>query len=90
VRGAADALRVTWALAVDALAAPIAREIALMTLAALGLSGDPFHEPFHARRRCVRLSWCRESIDSRQLSGSGAADPERAVPGTGYKTGSLP
>ena len=38
------ALRVTWSLAVDAL---IAQEIALMALAALGLSGDPFHEPFH-------------------------------------------
>jgi hypothetical protein len=49
------ALRVTWSLAVDALAALIARIIALMALAALGLSGDPFHEPFHAWRRRVRL-----------------------------------
>jgi hypothetical protein len=43
------ALRETWSLAVVALAAPIARVIALMALAALGLSGDPFHDPFHAR-----------------------------------------
>jgi hypothetical protein len=43
------ALRVIWCLAVHALAALIARVIALMALAALGLSGDPFHDPFHAR-----------------------------------------
>ena len=43
------ALRVTWSLTVDALAALMARVIALMALAALGLSGDPFHEPFHDR-----------------------------------------
>ena len=43
------ALRVTWSLAVDALAALIERGIALTALAALGLSGDPFHEPFHDR-----------------------------------------
>jgi hypothetical protein len=35
---------------VDALAAPIAREIARTALAALGFSGDPFHEPFHDRK----------------------------------------
>jgi poly(3-hydroxyalkanoate) depolymerase len=45
----ANALRETRSLAVDALAAPIARVIALRALAALGLSGDPFHEPFHDR-----------------------------------------
>jgi hypothetical protein len=49
------ALRETRSLALDALAAPIARIIALMALAALGLSGDPFHEAFRARRRRVRL-----------------------------------
>jgi hypothetical protein len=32
-----------------ALPAPIARQIALTALAALGLPGEPFHEPFHAR-----------------------------------------
>jgi hypothetical protein len=32
-----------------ALAAPITRIIALTALAALGLSKDPFHEPFHTR-----------------------------------------
>jgi hypothetical protein len=50
------ALRETRSLAVDALAAPIAREMALAALAALGLSGDPFHEPFHAHGRCVTPS----------------------------------
>jgi hypothetical protein len=34
-----------------ALAAPIAPIIALTALAALGLSGDPVHEPVHARGR---------------------------------------
>ena len=37
------ALRATRSLVMDALAAPIAQEIALTALAALGLSGDPFH-----------------------------------------------
>jgi hypothetical protein len=37
------ALRETRSLAVDALAALIAREIALIALAALGLPGDPVH-----------------------------------------------
>ena len=32
----------------QALAAQIARVIALLTLAGLGLLGPPFHEPFHA------------------------------------------
>jgi hypothetical protein len=56
------ALRVTRSLALHALAAPIAQEIALIALTALGLSGDPFHEPFHVQRRRVRMSWCWESI----------------------------
>ena len=43
------ALRGARAPAAHALAAPIARKIALTALAALGLSKDPFHEPFHAR-----------------------------------------
>jgi hypothetical protein len=63
---AINALRVTWSLALDALAVLIAREIALMVLIALELSGDPFHEPFHAQRRRVRLSWCRERPIPRQ------------------------
>ena len=50
------ALRETRSLAMDALAAPIAREIALTALAALGLSTDPFHDLFHARGRCVTPS----------------------------------
>jgi hypothetical protein len=43
------ALREAGDLAAHALAAPIARKIALAALAALGLSKDPFHDPFHAR-----------------------------------------
>jgi hypothetical protein len=40
--------------AAHALAAPIARIMALTALAALGLSEDPFHEPFHARGLALR------------------------------------
>ena len=43
------ALREARSLAAHALAAPIAREIALTALTALGLSRDPVHEPVHAR-----------------------------------------
>jgi hypothetical protein len=42
------ALREARQWATHALAAPIARAIALTALAALGLSTDPFHGPFHA------------------------------------------
>ena len=42
------ALREACSRAAHALAAPIAPVIALMTPAALGLSGDPVHEPVHA------------------------------------------
>jgi integrase len=54
---ATDALREARALTAHALAALIAREIALMALAALGLSGDPFHGPFHAQRRSPAGRW---------------------------------
>ena len=50
------ALRETRSLPAHALAAPIARQIAQMALAALGLSKDPFHDPFHARGLCVTPS----------------------------------
>ena len=43
------ALREARSRAAHTLAAPIARIIAVTALAALGLSKDPFHEPFHAR-----------------------------------------
>ena len=43
------ALREARSPSAHALAAPIARLIALMALVALGLSGVPFHDPFHAR-----------------------------------------
>jgi hypothetical protein len=42
------ALRVTRSHALDALAAPIARKIALIALTALVLPENPFHDPFHA------------------------------------------
>jgi hypothetical protein len=42
------ALREARGLAAHTLAALIAPIIALMALAALGLSGDPVHEPVHA------------------------------------------
>ena len=35
-----------------ALAAPMAHVTASTALTALGLSGSPFHEPFHAGHRC--------------------------------------
>ena len=46
--------------AAHALAAPMARAIALTTLAALGLSGAPFHEPFRAdgRQRSATVTQC--------------------------------
>ena len=44
------ALRVARDLAASALPAPIARIIALTSPKTLGLSGTPFHEPFHGRR----------------------------------------
>jgi predicted DNA-binding transcriptional regulator YafY len=43
------ALREARAAPAHALAAPIARAIARMALAALGLSGDPVHEPVRVR-----------------------------------------
>ena len=43
------ALREACSLTAHALAALIAQQIALTALAALGLSKDPFHEPFHDR-----------------------------------------
>ena len=43
------ALRVARSRAAYALAAPIARVMAPVALAALGLSGEPVHEPVHVR-----------------------------------------
>ncbi len=43
-----SALREARFQAAHALAAPMARAIALIALVALGLSGDPVHEPVHA------------------------------------------
>ena len=52
------ALRGVRAAAAHALAAPIARAIAQMALAALGLSGNPVHEPVHARDPASPASCC--------------------------------
>ena len=43
------ALRVARDVAASALPARIARIITMTALAALGLSREPFHEPFHAQ-----------------------------------------
>lgn len=50
---ASGPLREARAAAAHALAAPIARIIALTALETLGLSGRPFHEPFHAISPCI-------------------------------------
>ena len=50
------ALREARVRAAQALAAPIPRVIALIAPAALGLSGDPVHEPVHASDPHVPLS----------------------------------
>jgi len=50
------ALRGSCSLAAYALAAQMVRKIALTALVALGLSTDPFHDPFHARGLCVTPS----------------------------------
>jgi len=50
------ALRGPCFLAVDALAAQMARKIALTALAALELSTYPFHDALHAHGLCVTPS----------------------------------
>ncbi len=49
------ALREARAQAAHALAAPIPRVVALIASAALGLSGEPVHEPVHAQRHRPRV-----------------------------------
>ncbi len=49
------ALRGARSQAAHALAAPMARAIALMALVALGSSSDPVHEPVHAEALCPHL-----------------------------------
>ena len=51
------ALREACSLAAHALAALIAPNIALTAPAALGLSGNPVHDPVHARDPCVLSPW---------------------------------
>ena len=52
------ALRGACSPASDALAALIARVIARTALAALGLSGDPVHEPVHVRTLRPACCYC--------------------------------
>jgi hypothetical protein len=57
------ALREARSLPARALAAPIAPVIALMTPAALGLSGDPVHEPVHVRDPASPAScYCAQTL----------------------------
>ena len=79
------ALREARSLALHALAAPITQEIALAALAALGLSKNPFHEPFHARGLYITppCSLCLTTLAA--LHGA----EERARPTSG-RTGNQP
>jgi hypothetical protein len=69
------ALRGTCGLTAHALAAPMAPVIALMALAALGLSGYPVHEPVHARWPDAGLTlWVtirEQQGDTSQAGGTG-------------------
>jgi hypothetical protein len=53
-----------------ALAAPIARVIAWMALATLGLSGDPVHEPVHGSGLCLPPSSYRTWLRSGRRIGA--------------------
>ena len=65
-------------MAAHALPAPMARAMARMALAALGLSGNPVHESVHARdTQCRILLLCVNVADahgSALASGQGARD----------------
>jgi hypothetical protein len=65
----ADALRGTCDPAAHALTAPMAPVIALMALAALGLSGNPVHKPVHEQEAVARPS---ERLNAPGPRGSGA------------------
>ena len=64
-----DALRGARAAATHALAAAIARAIALMALAALGLSGASFHETFHAGGRHHHIAVSKRSAAPHAATG---------------------
>jgi hypothetical protein len=63
------ALRGTRDLAAHALTAPMAPVIALMALAALGLSGNPVHKPVHEQEAGTRPG---ERLNAPGPRGSGA------------------
>jgi hypothetical protein len=64
-------------LAAHALTAPMAPVIALMALAALGLSGDPVHKPVHEQEAFARPS---ERLNAPGSRGSGAFNGSRLWP----------
>ena len=76
------ALRGACSPAAHPLAAPIARIIALTTLVALGLSKDPFHEPFHDRRPVPRrpCSPCVTSLRHSHQDSRHAFDARSLMP----------
>ena len=74
--------RETRSLPAHALAALIAQKVALTALAALGLSKDPFHEPFHDRRPVPRrpCSPCVTSLRHSHQGSRQAADALSIMP----------
>jgi hypothetical protein len=69
------ALRGACYLSASALPARIARIIALTALAALGLSGEPFYAPFHARS-----AGARQPATARSLAEGSIGTRERIRP----------
>jgi hypothetical protein len=79
------ALRGTRDLAAHALTAPMARVIALMALAALGLSGNPVHKPVHEQEAVARPI---DRLNAPGPRGSGAFKRLRARGQAGYSSAS--
>ena len=82
-RAANDALRGTRDLAAHALTAPMAPVIALMALAAPGLSGNPVHKPVHEKEAVARPS---ERLNAPGPRGSGAFKRLRTRGQAGYSS----
>jgi hypothetical protein len=77
------ALRGTRDLAAHALTAPMAPDIALMALAALGLSGNPVHKPVHEQEAAARPS---DRLNAPGPRGSGAFKRLRTRGQAGYSS----
>ena len=74
------ALRGARARAAHTLAAAIARAIALIALAALGLSGHPVHEPVHAPRlHAFAACYVARMLVLRQIASHGPAKSAHLV-----------